>query len=411
MYRNINIKKITVVVLSATMLFSNGVYASSSALEQQKNSKLKLQQQMSEQMEQNKKNIDTVQQDVNSVKGEIMDLDKKIGGLSGNIYTLETEIGALTTDINKKTQELADAELQLEESRKLFAERARAMYMNGKVDYIEVILNSKDIEDLLLNYEIISSIAESDKNLLDEISGQIEMITKTKASLEQNKVKVEQSKIQLEAEKNQYLAANQQKQEYMNKLQSDVKAYTQEYEAAESQWANLDKEIVRLQSEIVDARKKEAAEAQAAKRRAQQSASVRSMTAEPRSGATLSWPVPGHYNISSPFGYRVHPILGTTKFHSGVDIPAATGTPVIAVKGGTVIMSQFMSGYGNVVMVDNGDIVTVYAHNSSLRVVPGQTVSAGDVIALVGSTGLSTGPHLHFEVRVNGTPVNPLNYI
>lgn len=403
--------KVSVVTLSAMLLLTSTVYASSSSLEKEKNSKIQQQQQLTNQVEQNKKNIDTVQKDVTEVQSEILELDKKIGGLSGNIYTLETEIGALTLDIAQKTQELKDAEIHLEESQKLFGERVRAMYMNGKVDYIEVIFNSKDMEDLLLNYEIVSSIADSDNKLIEEISSQINLITETKASLESNKVKVEQSKTRLEAEKNQYVAANQQKQAYMNKLQSDVQTYTREVEAAENEWANLDKEIARLQSEISVARQREAAEAQAARARAQKSVSVRSLDAQARSGAALSWPVPGNYSISSPYGYRVHPILGTTKFHSGVDIPAASGTPVIAVKSGTVIMSKFMSGYGNVVMIDHGDMVTVYAHNSSNRVVAGQSVSAGNVIALVGSTGMSTGPHLHFEVRINGQTVNPLGYI
>lgn len=403
--------KISVVTLSAMLLLTSTVYASSSELEQQRKEKLQLQQQISNQVQENKSNLQSVTQDVNNVQNEILELDKKIGNLSGNIYTLETEIAALNNDIIQKTQELKDAEIKLEETQKLFGERVRAMYMSGKVDFIEVIFNSKDMEDLLLNYEIVSSIAESDNKLLDEISTQIQIINDTKASLEQNKIKVEDSKVQLEAERNQYLSVNQQKQAYMNQLQSNVQAYSREIEVAESEWANLDKEISKLQSEIKVARQKEEAEALAAKQRALANSNVRSISAKPRSGATLSWPVPNNYSISSPFGYRVHPILGTTKFHSGVDIPAATGTPVIAVKSGTVIMAKFMSGYGNVVMVDHGDMVTVYAHNSSIRVAVGQRVNTGDVISLVGSTGLSTGPHLHFEVRIDGQPVNPVNYI
>lgn len=401
----------SVAIISATVLLSSSVYASSSSLEKQKTNIQKQKQQISEQLKKSKNSINEVQKNVNTVQGEIIEIDKKISGLSNGIYALETEITALKEDIDRKSKELVTAQEDLEKSKKLFTERVRAMYMNGKVEYIEVILNSRDIEELLLNYEIISSIADSDKKLLDEISEKINVITNTKKILEDNKVKIEASKSKLESEKNQYVAANQKKQEYMNKLQLDVQAYTKEYEIAENEWTNLDKEILKLQDEIKIAKQREALAAQQAKAGINRTANLRNLNLGPRNGANLSWPVPGCYSISSPFGYRIHPILGTSRFHSGVDIPASSGTPVIAVRKGTVIMSKFMNGYGNVVMVDHGDIVTVYAHNSALKVVPGQTVSTGDVIALVGSTGLSTGPHLHFEVRVEGQPVNPLNYI
>lgn len=125
----------------------------------------------------------------------------------------------------------------------------------------------------------------------------------------------------------------------------------------------------------------------------------------------LYWPVPGHHRITSPFGYRIHPILGYKKFHTGIDISGANGTPVVAAASGTVIASRFMGGYGNCIMVDHGSKVTVYGHLSGRAVSVGQSVSGGQTIGYIGSTGMSTGPHLHFEVRVNGSVQNPLNYL
>lgn len=201
----------------------------------------------------------------------------------------------------------------------------------------------------------------------------------------------------------------------MKVLEKNLEAYELEFDKAQSSWENLDLEILKLQQEIAVQKKKEEAAKERAKRasmnRTNRVNSDISVASGPRDGQKYTWPLPGHYSISSPYGYRQHPILGYAKFHSGIDIPAPSGTPIVAAKSGTVIMSQLMSGYGNVIMVDHGETVTVYAHCSALNKSIGDSVSAGDVVAFVGSTGLSTGPHLHFEVRVNGSTVNPLGYV
>ncbi|WBW49510.1 peptidoglycan DD-metalloendopeptidase family protein [Peptoniphilus equinus] len=403
-------KPITAVCLS-TLLLTSGVYASSATLEKQQRQMKQNQQNVQRSIEQNRTRAATVQKDVNAVQSQIIELDKKISSLAGNIYTLELEIDALNKDIAQKELDLAAKQEELKKTQALFEERVRAMYMNGKVDYIEVILNSKNIEDLLMNYKIVSSIADSDKQLVDTISGQIQAIDAMKKSLESNVVKMNSSKRQLEAEQSDLQAASNEKQTYMNALQSDVQAYNQAVTQMEAEWANLDQEILRLQNEITKAKAAERQALEATKRGARANSNLRHIDPSVRQGGSLSWPVPGHFNISSPFGYRIHPVYGYSKFHSGVDIPAPSGTPIIAAKDGVVIMAKSMSGYGNVVMIDHGDIVTVYAHNSVLKVVPGQSVKAGDVISLCGSTGVSTGPHLHFEVRVNGSAVDPLNFI
>ena len=125
-----------------------------------------------------------------------------------------------------------------------------------------------------------------------------------------------------------------------------------------------------------------------------------------------SWPVPGHFTISSSYGYRIHPIFNTNKAHTGIDIPAPTGTPAVSIDSGKVIFSGVQSGYGNTVMIQHDDgKVTLYAHNSELLVSVGQRVQKGQVVSKIGSTGNSTGPHLHFEVRINGNHVNPVSYI
>ena len=289
------------------------------------------------------------------------------------------------------------------------------MYKRGNVNYIEVILNSKDIEELLRNNEIISSIAKADRELIEYIKTQIDTIKDTEERLKIDKAKLSASKAAVENERQGYQEAVNAKNDYMKVLEKNLEAYELEFDKAQSSWENLDLEILKLQQEIAVQKKKEEAAKERAKRasmnRTNRVNSDISVASGPRDGQKYTWPLPGHYSISSPYGYRQHPILGYAKFHSGIDIPAPSGTPIVAAKSGTVIMSQLMSGYGNVIMVDHGETVTVYAHCSALNKSIGDSVSAGDVVAFVGSTGLSTGPHLHFEVRVNGSTVNPLGYV
>ncbi|MDR1438536.1 MAG: M23 family metallopeptidase, partial [Clostridiales bacterium] len=165
------------------------------------------------------------------------------------------------------------------------------------------------------------------------------------------------------------------------------------------------------------AKAKAAAEAAAAKaakaaKAAQENAAASAGGGSVGSGAAMRWPLPGYSTLSSPYGTRVHPVTGKKKMHTGIDIPAPTGTDIVAAKGGTVIISGVQGGYGNAVVISHGDgLTTLYGHCSKLLVKVGQTVKQGEVIAKVGSTGVSTGPHLHFEVRKDGATAQPLNYV
>lgn len=401
-------KKFLALCLAALMAVPTGALAKSSkSLTIEKNKKKQEQMQIKNKINKEKSNISNTENEKKSVSMDIENLDAKIQVTSAKISTLESEIVRLNKDIAENQEKLEEAQVNLSENTDALRMRLREMYKRGNVNYLEVILNSKDIEELLRNNEIISSIARADRELIEFIQEQIDTIKETEETLQIDKAKVSASKAAVENERQSYQAAVDAKNNYMKVLESNLDLYKAEFEKAQSNWDALDSEIARLQKEITAQKKAE----EAAARRATRVHSNITVSSGPRNGQSYTWPLPGHYSISSPFGYRVHPILGYSKFHSGVDIPAPSGTPIVAAKSGTVIMSQLMSGYGNVVMVDHGDTVTVYAHCSALNVGVGESVKAGDVIAFVGSTGLSTGAHLHFEVRVNGSPVNPLGYV
>lgn len=403
-------KKILAICLAALMAVPSGAIAKSSkSLTIEKNKKKQEQREVKNKIKKQKSNISNTESEKKVVNDEIVNLDERIQVTSAKISTLEGEISSLNKDIKENQDKLEEAQVNLNENTEALRMRLREMYKRGNVNYLEVILNSKDIEELLRNNEIISSIAKADRELIEFIGEQIETIKETEERLQIDKAKLSANKAAVINERQTYQAAIDAKNNYMKVLESNLELYKAEFEKAQANWDSLDAEIVRLQKQISEQKKAEEAAARA--RKATRVHSNISVSSAPRNGQSYTWPVPGHYSISSPFGYRIHPILGYSKFHSGVDIPAPSGTPIVAAKSGTVIMSKLMSGYGNVVMVDHGDTVTVYAHCSALNVGVGESVKAGDVVAFVGSTGLSTGAHLHFEVRVNGSPVNPLGYV
>lgn len=338
--------------------------------------------------------ISSAKDDLKEGKEKENDLVAQIDNINSQIYALEAQIGELDNQITQKEQEISDAQAELERTQEhmdlqndALNTRLRNMYKNGETSMLEILLGSSDIADFLTNMDMIQKIYDNDMNVLLEIKAQYAEIEAKKANLEALKADL----------KNQ--------QDERHSQQNQLQSQKTEVESLKASIVN-DNEALQAQIDAMNA------DAEALTRMLQQSNSVSNSSTSTYSGGVMAWPVPGSTRVTSPYGYRIHPILHTKKFHSGVDIAAPTGTPIVAANEGTVIFSGNRGGYGKCVIIDHGGgIITLYGHCNELSVSSGQSVSRGSTIATVGSTGRSTGPHCHFEVRINGSTTDPMAYL
>jgi len=289
-------------------------------------------------------------------------------------------------ELNKSLKELDDAinqsEQEYNKQLELFKSRIRIMYENGNTTYIEMLAESENIVDFYGRMEVLTAISKNDKELVEEL-------VKAKNDIEYKRTLTADKKDQIQSKANESLRT-------LDQLKVSR--------------AELDKEIRNINSKLEKLEKEEDALIKKSKDLISQIKNLQ--TKGNYAGGKMLWPVPSSSKISSSFGNRMHPILKRKKMHTGIDISAKNGVSILAANKGTVIMSGWQSGYGNTIVIDHGGgITTLYAHCSKLLYQVGASVKAGDTIAKVGSTGLSTGPHLHFEVRKNGTPQNPQNYV
>ena len=332
-------------------------------------------------------------EEVQEQKSEAMDEIKKLSdSISENESKLDDlgdELTSLGNDINKLQAELKETQKKYDAQEKLLKDRISAQYEAGDTTFLDVILSSSSFSDFLSNYFLVSEILENDSDLLTSIDNQKNKIEKDKKNLEDKQKAVKTKKA--EQEKMQ-VVLNNQKTEKQNKV------------------ASLTEEEKELSAKI-DEYNKALQQLEAAARRA----SRVSYTSNTKYvGGKMLWPCPSSTRITSTFGGRASPGgIGSTN-HKGIDIGASSGSAIVAALDGKVVYTGYNVARGNYVMIDHGGgIITLYQHglNGSIKVSSGQSVKQGQTIMGVGSTGYSTGPHLHFEVWENGTPVNPINYV
>lgn len=359
----------------------------------------KQQEEMERQKKEKEGEIQGLQVQVKDVQGEIAKLDAQIDVASVKLTEVEDVVAQLEVDIAHNQEKLEGAKSSLDENQDTLEKRLRIMYMSGDSSNLEILLGADNIEDMLMRYDMLEMVAKQDKDLISFTNKQIVTIEETEAELSRQHAEEEIKRKELSRQKQNLVTANDQKVSFMAQLQKDKAAAEAQYDGFVQESLNIQGKIVAKEKELEERRKAEAAKRKAAGRAVSGS-------------GQLSWPVSGYNSISSYYGYRIHPIFNTKKYHAGIDIPAPTGTAIKAASDGIVISSGWQGGYGKAVVVSHGNgLVTLYGHNSTLKVSEGDYVSKGDTIALCGSTGYSTGPHCHFEVRVNGATVDPLGYL
>lgn len=350
---------------------------------------------LQEQKEQNQAKQQETQQKLEYIKEELSDAVVKIQELDDKIRKAEKEIEEMTaklqtleTKVEQTSKDLEKVQKSYEQNKELMENRLVVMYECGDVSYLDLLLHSSNLIEFLSNYYIIEEIIKSDSELLESIEKEKNEIEIKKKQLESEKtelkllkVKQEQTKIIMQNNK----TVQQNQIDSLNDSEKELQQKLQEYKNEEERIENL----IKIASQDY------------------------TYSGE-YTGGVMAWPVAksGTY-ITSNYGIREHPVQGITKFHTGIDIGnAGFGAPIIAAADGVVSMASYYGGYGNCVMINHGNgVSTLYGHGQKILTTVGTTVKKGDLIMEVGSTGVSTGPHLHFEVRINGSCVNPLPYV
>nr|WP_127010943.1 M23 family metallopeptidase [Veillonella sp. CHU594] len=358
--------------------------------------------------------LSNIQQQLTNEANKKSEAEKTIGTVYEQLHAIQIELDTATAelkqvqadrirldqDITKTEAELKAAQERLQSREKVFYKRVRDIYINGRISYLDVVVGSKDFSDFANRMEMLKRILQADMELINTIKTEREEIASKKAKLEADRAKV------LELEK-----VAQEKQTIINQKKAERQAVLERAMNDRDTADRAYNELMASSASITAMLQQRAAERAAAAAAASQGGGG--------GGATTTWvqgtgqlAAPVNAPITSDFGWRIHPIYGTSRLHAGTDFGVDEGTPVHAADGGVVVEAGWISGYGYTVIIDHGNgMSTLYAHNSDVAVSPGQTVSKGQVVSYSGNTGGSTGPHLHFEVRINGEPTDPMGYL
>ncbi len=328
---------------------------------------------------------ESLQEQMEEVEKEKAEVSSEMEELTTKIETSEAEVEEIQQNISAKESEISETESEIQQLKADMQERQdglnarlRTMYKNGSVGYLDVLLGSGSISEFLNNLEMIQRIYQNDQDAMVELQEQHDLL---------------ESKQEVLANERAALSEEQQAEQVkMEELEEDKAALQKKLDGLNAEADAITAEIVKRQQ-------------------ANSNKNKNNGSRPSYSGGAMGWPCDSRI-ITSEFGYRIHPITGIYTGHTGMDIGCSMNDPVYASEDGTVILAEWYGGYGYAVVIDHGSgISTLYGHNDYLIAKEGDSVKRGQVIASAGSTGWSTGPHVHFEVRVNGEYVDPRGYL
>jgi murein DD-endopeptidase MepM/ murein hydrolase activator NlpD len=386
-------------VVAAVSLLSASAQASSVSDLKDKQAKVQQEQQLT------KEALDGTLAQKSQTESEMEEADALLTEVSGSLIATMDRLDKTNARLASVEAELAEARQQRQEQYETLKERMRYMYMNGSINYFDVLFEASDFSDFVNRVEYINRIVVNDKTLVSKLEATEATILEKTEEVEKQKSNIELLLLEQERQQEELEAVMAEKQALYDKLDSDEKTYQEKLDSLTKAEKEV-KDLIAAAEAAAEAKRKAAAAASANNNYASLTKNV-----SPYTGKML-WPVPGRYTISDVYRARRNPVNGKSEFHTGVDIPAPTGTSIVAADAGVVIYSGWKGGYGNTIIIDHGNgITTLYAHNSKLVAAVGSLVDKGETVSRAGSTGNSTGPHCHFEVRINGTTTNPQSYL
>ena len=315
-------------------------------------------------------------------------LQAQLDAINDELDSIDAQLAYYDQEIAQKEAERIQAEADEQAQYELFCQRVRAMEEEGTVSYWSILFNAEDFSDLLDRLADVDAVMDYDNQVMEELTAIRKEIVRLKTQLEEARADEQEARDQQAAKQAEQQAKVAEAQKLLDEINADVAEVNRQLDDEIAGAEEIQAEIARKQKQLEEQRR-------------QNNITIDSET-------NYMWPLPGYYRLTSLFGYRIHPITGKAHSHTGIDIPASGGTPILACKSGQVVTSAYHYSYGNYVVIDHGNgNSTLYAHMSSRAVSEGDMVTQGQTIGYVGTTGSSTGNHLHLEVRDNYTRVDP----